>query len=146
MFYSPDGEIMKRFTTRDGMGMHLLNRSGIKTGIMTSENSPIVTARAKKLKVDICKIGIRNKKQAIMELSKEVGIPLEEFAYIGDDVNDENPIMMCGVGACPSDAVPVIQKAANYICHEKGGYGAVREFCEMILQAQNLPIRLPDAF
>lgn len=146
MYYTADGEIMKRFSTRDGMGITLLQRAGIATAIMTTENSPIVLARAKKLNIEHVIIGARNKKAALLELSEKIGIPLDEIAYIGDDINDVNPIQMCGVSACPADAVATILSLAGYICRARGGEGAVREFAECILKAQEKSIVLPDSF
>lgn len=146
MYYTADGEVMKRFSTRDGMGVTLLHRAGIRTAIITTENSPIVLARAKKLRIDNVVIGCRNKKEAITELTAQLEIPLEHTAYIGDDVNDANPMQMCGASACPADAVETIRSFAGYICDARGGYGAVREFAELILTAQGRPIVLPDSF
>lgn len=146
MYYTAEGEVMKRFSTRDGMGLTLLQRAGITTAIMTTEDSPIVLARAKKLRIENVIIGARNKKAALLELSEKVGIPLDEIAYIGDDVNDANPIQMCGASACPADAVATIRSLAGYICKARGGEGAVREFAECILQAQEKPIVLPESF
>lgn len=146
MYYTAEGEVMKKFSTRDGMGITLLQRAGIPTAIMTTEDSPIVLARAKKLRIEHVIIGARNKKAALLELSEKVGIPLDEIAYIGDDINDANPIQMCGVSACPADAVETIASLAGYRCKARGGEGAVREFAEYILQAQGKPIVLPDSF
>lgn len=146
MYYTAEGEVMKRFSTRDGMGVTLLHRAGIRTAILTTENSPIVLARAKKLQIDNVVLGSRNKKDAILGLSAQLEIPLENIAYIGDDINDANPMKMCGASACPADAVETIRSLAGYICHTRGGYGAVREFAELILTAQGRPIVLPDTF
>lgn len=146
MYYTADGEVMKRFSTRDGMGITLLHRAGIKTAILTTENSPIVLARAQKLHITNVIIGSRNKRASITELTDHLGISLEETAYIGDDINDANPMKMCGASACPADAVETIRSIAGYICSARGGYGAVREFAEQVLIAQGKPIVLPDSF
>lgn len=146
MFYTAQGEFMKRFSTRDGMGITLLRRAGIIPVIMTSEHTPIVSERAKKLQIEHCLMGVRNKKESLLQLVQQIGCSLEQTAFIGDDINDENPIRMSGVGACPADAVEIIRNVADYICAANGGHGAVREFAELILKAQGKPISLPESF
>jgi YrbI family 3-deoxy-D-manno-octulosonate 8-phosphate phosphatase len=141
MFYTKDGEYMKKFCTRDGMGMKLLKQSGIKTAILTTEISEIVTARAKKLEVDKVILGSKSKNKDIELLCKELNISLEEVAYIGDDVNDIPIIEIVGFSACPSDASRFVKNEVNYICNSQGGNGAVREVAEMIMEAQSIPIK-----
>lgn len=144
MFYSPEGDALKRFSTRDGMGITLLHKNGIKTAIITGENSPIVSARAKKLQIEHVFLGCRNKVNAFMELGETLGLSSSEMAYMGDDVNDYQVMQTAGITACPCDATDVIRDNCDYICKTKGGYGAVREFCEIILNAQNKPIILNE--
>lgn len=144
MYYGADGEIMKRFSTRDGMGITLLHRAGIRTAIITSENTPIVVARAAKLKIAHVILGSRYKKRSILELAEKLGTDLERIAYIGDDINDADPMNMCGVSACPSDAIASIAAIADFKSTCTGGNGAVREFSEAILIAQGKPITLPE--
>lgn len=144
MYYSPEGDMLKRFSTRDGMGITLLHKNGIKTAIITSENSPIVSARAKKLQIEHVFLGCRNKTEAFKELGESLGITCDEMAYMGDDVNDYHVLQLAGTSACPSDATTAIRDICDYICTTKGGNGAVREFCELILKAQNKPIILNE--
>jgi YrbI family 3-deoxy-D-manno-octulosonate 8-phosphate phosphatase len=144
MYYSDDGKVTKRFYTRDGMGINLLRKGDIEAAIITSENSDIVVNRAKKLKIDNYVLGSRNKTQDFKDLIEKMGFNAEETAYIGDDVNDFHAMQLAGVSACPSDAVFSVKDVADVICDNKGGNGAVREFCEMILNAQNKPITLDE--
>jgi 3-deoxy-D-manno-octulosonate 8-phosphate phosphatase (KDO 8-P phosphatase) len=144
MYYGPDGEVMKRFMTRDGMGITLLHKAGIMTAIITSEDTPIVRARAQKLKIEHVRMGVHDKSTALRSMASDLAIPLEHIAYIGDDVNDLHVMKICGVSACPSDAVEAIRNTANIICTSVGGNGAVREFAEAILRAQNKPITLEE--
>ncbi|HYQ16633.1 MAG TPA: hypothetical protein VEQ58_12770, partial [Polyangiaceae bacterium] len=88
VYYSAEGEALKRFSMRDGMGVELLRNAGIRTAWMTREESPIVAARAKKLAVDLLWSGQRDKREALPRLVQELGVPLGAIAYIGDDVND----------------------------------------------------------
>jgi YrbI family 3-deoxy-D-manno-octulosonate 8-phosphate phosphatase len=144
MYYTEQGEFMKRFSTRDGMGITLLRRSGIDSAILTSENSIIAVRRAEKLGIKTIVLGSRNKMQSFADLAAKLTIPLDHIAYIGDDINDLPCFSMAGFAACPSDSVQHILDAADYICSKPGGHGAVRELCELILVAQDKPIVLPE--
>ncbi|GAB1370584.1 hypothetical protein MASR1M45_06450 [Candidatus Kapaibacterium sp.] len=144
MYFSKDGEELKRFSTRDGMGITLLQKSGISTGIITSENSAIVTARAKKLNIEHVVLGEKDKSSSIKLIASKTKLDLNEIAFIGDDVNDEHIMKIVGVTACPKDAVKIIKNISDYICKNKGGNGAVREFCELILLAQDKPINIHE--
>lgn len=146
MYFSPEGEALKRFSTRDGMGITLLRRAGIDCAIITSENSTIAQRRAEKLGIQNVVLHSHNKTRDLSSLMQELTIPLEHVAYIGDDVNDEPVMKICGLTACPSDAVETIKNTAHYVCTASGGNGAVREFAEVILRAQNKPITLAEGW
>lgn len=136
MYYSENGDELKKFNTRDGMGFQLLREAGIKTGIITSENTKIVANRAKKLKVDFLYQGKRDggKLAVAKEICERLGITLDEVAYIGDDVNCVDLLEAVGVKACPADACEEV-KAIPGICVmvRKGGDGCVREFINLLL-------------
>ena len=146
VYYSKNGEELKRFCIRDGMGIELLRREGIKTAIITSENSPIVTARANKLRIEHLFFGSRNKKRDIEQLAAQLEIGVDEIAFFGVDVNDLQAIQTAGIGACPSDANESIKENADYICDAKGGEGAIREIIEKILLSQKKSISLPESW
>lgn len=135
MYYTAAGDEIKKFNTKDGKGMELLRNAGIKTGIITSENTQIVTNRAKKLKVDYLYQGaISNKLEIIKEICKKENIGLENVAYIGDDINDYQALSHVGLKACPNDAVKKIKDIDGVIeLSKNGGYGVVREFSELII-------------
>ncbi len=134
MYYSPDGDALKRFSTIDGMGIRRLQERGTPVGIITGENTPIVAKRAEKLKVKFLKQGIENKLPVVKEICKELGITLEQVAYVGDDVNDLEVLSSVGIAACPQNAVPSV-KSVKGILHLQGfgGHGAVREFIDLIM-------------
>ena len=135
MYYTVSGDEFKKFNARDGMGIRLLRESGVKTAIITSENIEIVKRRAEKLKVDFLKMGTWAKLDFIKEVCREYGYTMDEVAYIGDDINDYETLSNVGLRACPADAVEKIKSIDNIIVlNKKGGEGAVREFCEMILK------------
>lgn len=136
MYYGENGEEFKKFNTHDGKGFELLRKAGIKTGIITSENTKIVANRAKKLKVDFLYQGLEHKGKldVAKEICKELNISLDEVAYIGDDINCKELLQNVGLKACPSNAVEEIKNIPNIIKLSKsGGSGAVREFIENFL-------------
>jgi len=134
MYYSPDGEMMKRFNTRDGKGIELLRKAGIEVAIITSETSGFSVARAKKLGIERVYTGIKDKLSVMKIIVAELGVSLEEVAHIGDDINDKALLEAVGVAFCPSDAhvhvkaVPGIQ-----VLSRCGGQGAVREMVDMLV-------------
>lgn len=136
MYYSENGDELKKFNTRDGMGFQLLRGAGIKTGIITSEDTQIVTRRVAKLKVDYLVQGKRDggKLAAVQDICNELGISLQEVAYIGDDVNCLELLSNVGFPACPADACAEV-KAINGIMMmvQRGGEGCVREFVSLIM-------------
>ncbi|MCP4552306.1 MAG: acylneuraminate cytidylyltransferase [Bacteroidetes bacterium] len=133
MYYSENGDEMKKFNTRDGKGIELLRDDGIVTAIMTAEDTKIVEKRGIKLKFDYIFQGIKNKKDEIIKLADILDIPLDEIAFIGDDVNDTEALKIIGLSACPADAVRENKIVVDFICQAKGGQGAVREFIDEIL-------------
>ena len=135
MYYSESGDELKKFNTRDGMGFQLLREAGIKTGIITSEDTHIVANRAKKLKVDFLHQGKRNGGKLVVakEICGQLGITLDEVAYIGDDINCIELLEAVGVKACPGDACEEVKDIPGMMVMKKnGGEGCVREFIEII--------------
>lgn len=136
MYYSEEGDELKKFNTRDGLGIRLLREAGVKVGIITSENTQIVERRAKKLQVDYLYQGkIDGGKLAIAnEICKKENISMDEVAYIGDDVNCIDLLKAVGFAACPADAQDSVKSIPNIlVLQSKGGDGCVREFIERIL-------------
>lgn len=136
MYYSENGDELKKFNTRDGMGFQRLREAGIKTGIITSEDTQIVENRARKLNVDFLYQGKRDggKLAVAQEICTRMGIKLDEVAYIGDDVNCVELLEAIGVKACPADACEEVKAIAGiHVMSRKGGDGCVREFIEYIL-------------
>lgn len=138
MYFGHDGEVMKRFNTRDALGMRLLREHGIDLAIITAEDSAIVQSRARKLKIDDVHLGVEDKEALVEMLLKRRNLSWEELGYIGDDVNDLGVMRRAGLAACPHDAVPEVAVAARYVCNEFGGRGAVREVCDLILEARSI--------
>lgn len=137
MYYTENGDELKKFNTRDGMGLQLLQKRGVKVGIVTSENTKMAERRAAKLKVDYLRQGKRDggKLAVVKEICEEMGISLREVAYIGDDVNCKELLSSVGFCACPVDAMDEIKAIPNIqIMTKKGGEGCVREWINMMLK------------
>ncbi|NWF89682.1 MAG: HAD-IIIA family hydrolase [Ignavibacteriaceae bacterium] len=134
VYYSEAGEVMKRFSIRDGMGVERLRKLlEIETGIITGELSGSVKKRAEKLKIKELHLGVKNKLDTLNKVCRKLNITAENVAYIGDDVNDFEIMNAVGLSACPSDAITEIKKISDYVCAKNGGYGAFREFAELII-------------
>lgn len=138
VYYSANGEELKRFSIRDGMGVELLRNKGIPVAIITGEGSPSVIKRAEKLQIKEIHLSIKRKIGLLKDICNRYNLTEENIAYIGDDVNDTEIMNSVGFSACPSDAMPAAKECADYICNEKGGFGAFREFADYILSCQEI--------
>jgi len=137
MYYSEKGEEFKKFNTKDGMAVELLQKNKIPVIFMTKEKSKIVLQRAKKIKIEKLYIGITDKGGKLREICKKFKVNLEEIAYIGDDINDLEIMKKVGFSASPNNAMSEIKKKSDYICKLNGGEGVLREFAELILSTKN---------
>jgi YrbI family 3-deoxy-D-manno-octulosonate 8-phosphate phosphatase len=134
IYYGQDGEALKRFSIRDGMGVERLRKyAGIETVIITGENSGTVKSRAEKLKITEFYLGVKKKEEVLEIIKKKNALESENIAYIGDDSNDYEVMKLVGLRATPADGMNFIKDIADYVCENKGGYGAFREFVELIL-------------
>ncbi|HZX09356.1 MAG TPA: HAD hydrolase family protein [Acidobacteriota bacterium] len=131
-----NGEEVKSYHVRDGLGILLAYLAGIKTGIITGKNSKALELRAKQLKILELHQGILNKMQVLLHIKEKHKLKTEEIAYIGDDLGDLEVIKAVGLGGAVADAHPLVRKNSDYVCQQRGGSGAVREFIEFILNAQ----------
>ena len=136
MYYAESGDEWKKFNTRDGMGLKLLQKAGIITAIVTQERTKLVARRAEKLAILELHQGVLDKLSLVREMAARHGLTLSQVAYIGDDVNDLETLKEVGFSAAPADGMPQVIAVVDYVCQKNGGEGAVREICEMILEAQ----------
>jgi len=134
--YTDSGEEMKSFSILDGLGIKLLRRSGIIVAIITARRSTTVERRARELGIDHCLQGREDKLEALKELLAETGIALEETAYMGDDLPDLRAILAVGMGLTVANASREVARRALWQSQARGGNGAVREACEMLLGAR----------
>lgn len=133
MYYSAEGDVMKRFCVKDGWGVLFLHQLGIPVAIMTGENTQIVVKRAEKLKVDKCYLGVKDKLALATQVCEEMGIELGDVAFIGDDINDMALLSAVGWSGSPLNTSEYIRKIVRYPGKMQGGSGAFREFVETIL-------------
>lgn len=135
MYYTENGDELKKFCTYDGMGLKMLMKMGVKTAIITGEDRKLNKRRADKLTIDHIYQGIEDKLSVAKVLCKKLKIGLEETAYIGDDINDLDLLNECGIAACPANAMKAVKNIPDIIhLEKKGGDGAVREFIELLIE------------
>jgi 3-deoxy-D-manno-octulosonate 8-phosphate phosphatase (KDO 8-P phosphatase) len=139
MYYSESGDELKKFNTRDGHGITLLHAAGVLTAIVTRERTAIVTRRAQKLKIEECHQGILDKLPVVKDLLARHGLSPAQACYIGDDVGDLEAMRHVAIPVAVADAMPAIRRIAKYVTKKRGGDGAVRELCDMILASRRKP-------
>ena len=133
MYYTEQGDELKKFNTRDGMAFILLREAGFLTGIITREDTKLVARRANKLEVDEVHQGALNKVVVMESILKKRGLAWDEAAFLGDDLGDVALLKRVGLSACPADAVDAVRDAANMHLERRGGAGVFRELAEWIL-------------
>ncbi len=131
------GQELKFYDVKDGFGINLWHRAGLKTAIITARSSKPVEVRAKDLKIHLVYQDAYPKPEYFDRMLKEFGVKEEDVCFIGDDLTDLELIRRSGLGAVPANAVQEARVAADYVCSRPGGDGAVREVIELILKAQN---------
>ena len=136
MYVTKEGDWMKAFSTYDGMAVSILKEKGIIVAILTSENTDIVLARAKKLNIEEVYVNEHEKLKRLHYLSEKHEITMGEIAYIGDDINDLEALNAVGLSALTSNSPIKNMLKPDYITIRKGGQGAFREFSDLILQSK----------
>lgn len=137
IIYTSDGQEVKEFHARDGLGIKRWMQSGLPFGIITARNSPIVSRRCEELGVSHVVQASRDKLQDAQEIAAKVGCTLAQIAYIGDDQPDVKLLREVGLAAVPADAASDAKQAAHWILKSDGGTGVVRELIERIMRAQS---------
>ena len=136
MYYGPTGEGLKRFNVKDGLGLRRIREAGIDIALISGENSEIVKRRAEKLKIENVFVGVEDKLQTLKDFLGSRSIGLDEVAYVGDDLNDLEALHAVGLPIAVFDAVAPVRKAARWVTSRRGGDGAVREVCDLLLGAR----------
>ena len=146
MYYTAEGDVMKRFSVKDGWGVIFLRELNIPVAIMTGENTRIVQKRAEKLKIQYCFLGVKDKVAQAEALCRELGITLADVAFIGDDLNDLPLLRRVGFSASPSNTPDYVKRHVQYVTSAHGGYGAFREFVEKLLADHGILERVIEKF
>lgn len=131
-----DGTEFKEFHSQDGLGMQLLKASGVETAIITGRMSKAASMRAETTGIGYYYQGVENKLEALMDVLQKTGLAATQCAYMGDDVVDLPPMRQCGLALTVPGAHMLAKRYAHYITHREAGNGAVREVCELLMQAQ----------
>ena len=137
IYYDSQGNEMKMFNVKDGLGIKVALTAGLKIAILTGRKSPMVQRRAKELGITHLIEGVQQKYPTLLELAKSCEIDMKEICYIGDDWNDLQCMKNVGLRMCPSDAVKDIQQICDYTADNRGGYGAVRDCLEYLLKSRD---------
>lgn len=139
MYYSERGEELKKFNTKDGQGVKLLHEAGIRTALVTGETTAIVTHRAAKLQIEDLYQGATDKLAIVKALLEKHGVRPEEACYVGDDTGDLEAMKFVGIAVAVADSISRVKRVAHCVTRRRGGEGAVREVCELILAARADP-------
>lgn len=136
LYYGNNGEELKAFNIQDGLGIKLLQRGGIKVGIITGRSSELLKRRAEELDIQPLVQGREDKLTALNEIIEDMAVNLEEIAFVGDDLPDLAVIRQVGLGITPANGNHIVASQALWQTQKAGGDGAVREVAELILSAQ----------
>ena len=134
--YTNTGEEIKSFNTRDGLGIRLLQEAGVEVGLITARSSEAVTRRAKDLSLSLVFQGARKKREIFEQIIAERQLVKEQIAYMGDDWLDLPLLTRVGFSATVADGVHEVRQVVDYITRQSGGRGAVREVCDLIIEAK----------
>ena len=134
IIYDNDGGETKAFDVKDGHGLKLVQRAGIKVGIITGRQSQVVARRAAELGIDLVYQGVKDKKVPFKEILEKLALAPEEVAYVGDDIVDLPVMLKVGFAATVADAVDDVKPYAHMVAKRCGGRGAVREICDFLLK------------
>lgn len=137
LYFAEDGQEFKTFDTQDGHGIKMLQQAGITCAIITGRTTKLVERRAKNLGIAHLLQGREDKLVALKELTGQLGISLQEVAYVGDDWPDLPAIKASGLGIAVANAHEAVRQHADYVTQLTGGRAAVREVCDLILRAQD---------
>ena len=136
VYVSQEGTESVRCWRSDGLGLTRLRSVGVQSFIISTEANPVVTARANKLKMP-CKQGIEDKAATILETCRELGVSPEQTMFVGNDINDIPAFKSVGIPVAVADAYPEVSPLVLYCTEKPGGFGAVREICDLVFHAKN---------
>lgn len=136
LYYGSNGHEMRGFHVHDGLGIKLLRQSGVAVAVISAKKSEVIAKRLNDLKIEHVYLGYENKLPAYEEIKNKLGLEDKQIAYMGDDLPDLAPMIRAGFAITVPKSAEIMQQHADYICQKKPGKGAVREACEVIMNAQ----------
>ena len=136
LWFDSSGTLQKRFDVRDGLGIRLLQKAGLRLAFLSGGQGGATEVRAKQLGIEHCLVGIKDKTSALLQLQRELNIGKEYTAFIGDDLNDLAVRDQIALLITPADACQAVRRQADWVLHRRGGHGAVREAAEALLQSR----------
>lgn len=136
LYFDGQGEALKAFNVRDGLGLKCLQQSGLKVGLLSARSSPALERRAEGLGLDLLLAGRRDKDHGFDDFLERSECDPARIAYIGDDLNDLVVLARCGLGFAPADAADEVTTVADIVLARRGGHGAVREMAEILLKTR----------
>lgn len=136
IIYLPNGVETKAFNTKDGLGIRLLQKAGVEVGVITARSSEVVQRRAENLGITLLYQGAGAKREVYEKIIDDLGVTPEQVAYMGDDWLDLPVMTRVGLAAAVADALPEVCEAAHYVTNRSGGRGAVREVCDLVIEAK----------
>ena len=138
LWYGPEGELIKRFHVRDGLGIRLLQHAGLEVAFLSGGRGGATEVRAQQLGIRHCLVGAKDKPVALVGLCQQMGVAAEQIVFVGDDVNDLAMQGAVGLLVATADAAAPLRRRADAVLYRNGGHGAVRELAERLLQARGL--------
>ena len=136
LYFGPQGDEMKAFSSLDGHGLKMLQQAGVEVAIISGRSSRALELRSRNLGITELHMGVEDKRALMAGLAAQRGIELAQTGYMGDDVVDLPILRACGFSAAVSDAHDEVLARVDYVATRGGGRGAVREVCDLILRAQ----------
>jgi 3-deoxy-D-manno-octulosonate 8-phosphate phosphatase (KDO 8-P phosphatase) len=136
LYYDATGAESKRFHVHDGLGLRLLGEHGIAVALVTARRGEVVAARARDLRIAHVHVDVRDKAACVRELAASLGLAAEAVAHMGDDLPDLPALLQAGFAVAPANAHPWVAERVHWRTRARGGDGAVRELCDLLLVAQ----------
>jgi 3-deoxy-D-manno-octulosonate 8-phosphate phosphatase (KDO 8-P phosphatase) len=136
LWFDASGQLIKRFDVRDGLGIRLLQQTGVEIAFLSGGQGGATEVRARQLGIQHCLVGIKDKPEALLQLQHELKIDIAETGFVGDDLNDLAVRPVVGLLMAPADACAPVRHGAHAVLKNKGGHGAIRELAERILQTR----------
>lgn len=136
LYYTADGDAMRKYDVKDGLGIEMVLASGLPVSVITASDTPAIATRLRKLRIPFARFGVRDKLPVLQALCDEIGVGLSQVLHVADDLNDMPVLRAVGFPVAVADAVEAVKATALHVTARPGGCGAVREVCDLLLEAR----------